>query len=261
MEIPIITENGNSAWPELFPMDKINDIRKNVGERHFSAQMMLRYTPSDKLRLDPGLIQFYSDVFNPNLCTIGEHKITGITMYWDPSIGHSNSDGSVCVLLYRDDKNKTIFLHDMIYLIVPDIAQHPLTYQCNHVIDFMTLHNVSRINIEVNGLGNALPEIMSDVAIKRGVAISVQKITNHANKESRILDAIEPPLTAGRFFAHNRITQTPFCSEMLGWTPFGTADHDDGLDAVAGAISATAIPIRPIGARIQTLHANTNFKI
>lgn len=261
MEIPIIDADGNSAWPDMFPLDKISEIRNSVGERHFSAQMMLKYIPSDKVRLDPGAIRVYYDDFNAHVCSIGENKITGITVYWDPSIGHTYSDGSVCVLLYRDDKNRTVFLHDILYLLVPDNVQQPLTYQCNSVIDFMLLHNVSRINIEVNGLGNALPEIMSDVASKRGVIFSVQKITNHANKESRILDAIEPTLTAGRFYAHHRIMQTPFCAEMLGWTPVGGSEHDDGLDAVAGAISATPIPIRPIGACVQTLHANTNFKI
>lgn len=261
MEIPIIDSDGNAVWPELFPLDKIDEIRKTVGERHFSAQMMLKYVPSDKIRLDPGGIHIYDDDFNQNLCSIGDNKITGITVYWDPAIGRATSDGSVCVLLYRDDKNKNVFVHDILYLMVPDNILQPLTYQCECVIQFMASYNASRINIEVNGLGNALPEIMSDVASRRGFPISIQKIVNHANKESRILDAIEPVLSAGRMFAHDRIMRTPFCAEMLGWTPIGSAEHDDGLDAVAGAISAMPIPIRPIGACVQPIHANTNFKI
>lgn len=37
--------------------------------------------------------------------------------------------------------------------------------------------------------------------------------------------------------------------------------HDDGLDAVAGSILSTPSPVRPLGGRIQTFSANTDFKI
>lgn len=260
LKIPIIDDNGTPTWPELFPAEKIAEIRDTVGLRHFSAQMMLEYIASDKIRLDPGAINIYDDDFDIHKCYLGEKTITGATVYWDPSIGHSGSDNSVCVMLYRDDKNKYIFLHDILYLVVPDEQTHPLTTQCNMVLDFMSKHNMFRINIEVNGLGNALPEIMHDTAIKRGLNITVNRITNHKNKESRILDAIEPVLTSGHLFAHSRISKTPFYSEMLGWA-VDTNCHDDGLDAVAGAINASSIPMRPLGVRVRPITANTNFQI
>lgn len=260
LKIPIVDASGNPAWPQVFPESKISEIKETVGPRHFSAQMMLEYVASDKIRLDPGEVRLYTDEFDGHKCAIGENLVTGVTVYWDPSIGHKNSDGSVCVLLYRDDKNRKLFLHDILYLVVPDDVVQPLTYQCNKVLDFLMRYNLYRINIEVNGLGNALPEIMHDISIKRGTNVFVQKITNHANKESRILDAIEASLASGNLFAHTRITQTPFFSEMLGWTVDG-AEHDDGLDAVAGAIMSMPMPVRPLGARLKPFTANTNFKI
>lgn len=259
--LPIILQNGNSAWPETFPIEKIEELRKNVGEHCFMAQMMLEFTPLEKIRLDPGKIQFYDDEFDYITGKIANWQITGAAIYWDPALGHKNTDSSVCALVFRDDKSHNIFLHDMLYMVVPNECPQPLTYQCDLVLDFLAKYKLHRIAVETNGLGNALPEILNDKIALRGGGITVQKVSNNSKKETRILNAIEPLLGAGRLFAHNRITKTPFISEMLGWVPVGGIGHDDGLDAISGAINCLPIPIRPIGASVHTFRANTNFKI
>ena len=124
------------------------------------------------------------------------------------------------------------------------------------------MHKIQRISIETNGIGIGVPEIMRDCATRRGITIYVNRIQNHKPKSERILNAIEPVLTTGRLHAHTRVRNTPLIAEMLGWTPVGAPGiHDDGLDAVAGAITDTPIPVRARGATIQTFYAKTNFKI
>lgn len=261
LKIPIISAEGTPAWPEMFPLERIDELRNSVGARYFSAQMMLQFIAPDRARLDPDALKLYDTNFNPNTARIGDTNITSATVYWDPSTGRKKSDGSVCVLIYRDDKNKNIFIHDVLYLIVSDEELHPLAKQCEMVLDFLLQHGLRRICIETNGIGNALPEIMRNAAETRNLSISIQKITNHKNKETRILDAIEPILSSGRLHAHRRVQSTPLIAEMLGWTPAGGTTHDDGLDAVAGAICAVPIPIRPLGSLPHTFSANTDFKI
>ena len=97
--------------------------------------------------------------------------------------------------------------------------------------------------------------------MRRGASVVVNKITNHQNKADRILNAIEPVLTTGRLHIHRRVTQTPLISEMIGWMPVGATTHDDGLDAVAGAICAEFTAVHGYGTLMRTLHANTNFKV
>ncbi len=222
---------------------------------------MLEFIAPDRARLDPDALKLYDDEFDPRNAKIGETLITGASVYWDPSTGRKNSDGSVCVLIYRDDKNKNIFIHDIMYLVVADDELHPLAKQCETVLDFITHHGLRRIYIETNGIGNALPEIMRNVAANRNITVNIQKVVNHKNKETRILDAIEPILTSGRLHAHRRVQSTPLIAEMLGWTPMGGVGHDDGLDATAGAICTAVIPIRPIGRAPYTFSAKTDFKI
>ena len=252
---------GNPAWPELFPISRITEMQDTVGRRHFMSQMMLENTGDARVRLDPGALHFYDAEFDATHARIGTDSVTGAALYWDPSGGRRDSDGSVCVQLFRDDKTHRAFIHNVMYLTVADDDTHPLARQCEMVLDFMMRTNMRRIAIETNGIGNALPEIMRDVAVRRGANIYVQKIINHKNKESRILDAIEPILTTGRLYAHRRVQSTPLMSEMLGWSPVGAFGHDDGLDAVAGALAMMPYAVRPQSHRGGVYCANTNFKI
>ena len=261
LKIPIISADGTPAWPELFPLSRLDELRDAVGARYFSAQMMLEYIAPDRARLDPDALHIYSDEFDVTTACIGNAQITGATIYWDPSSGHKKSDSSVCVLLYRDDKTRCVFIHDVKYLIVSDEELHPLARQCEMVIEFMTRARLRRISIETNGIGNALPEIMRDVSSRQNISISINRVTNRIKKETRILDSIEPILTSGRLYAHTRVQSTPLISEMLGWTPIGGTTHDDGLDAVAGALCATPTPIRPLSRGVPIFSANTEFEI
>lgn len=245
----------------MFPVQKIAQMRDIVGVRHFSAQMMLEYVPPDRVRLDPGALRLYSDEFDVRTGKIGEHVITGAAAYWDPSSGRRGRDGSVCVMIYRDDKNRRAFIHDVRYLTVDDDETHPLARQCDMVLDFMAAHHMRRIAVEINGIGNALPEIMRDVAMRRGVAISILPVANSRRKETRILDAIEPMLGTGRLYARDTLQGGALFAEMLGWSPLGAAAHDDGLDALAGGLCITPTPVRASCAASRPYRANTSFKV
>ena len=144
---------------------------------------------------------------------------------------------------------------------VPDDDLYPLATQCSNVLTFMQKHRLTRIAIETNGIGNALPEIIRNIASQKHIPIHITQISNHIRKETRILNAIEPMLSTGRLFMHEKIKQTMLLSEMLAWTPIGSAEHDDGLDAVAGALTINSMPIRPANYVHKLIHANTEFKI
>ncbi len=261
LKIPIMDSTGKPAWPELFPIEKIDQIRETVGDRHFSAQMMLNYIPPDKIRLDPGGIKIYESDFDIRHARIDGHQITGGAIYWDPSGGRRNGDNSVCALIYRDDNNRIVLIHDILYITVPDDTEYPLAYQCECVLEFVKKHHFRTLSLETNGIGNALPEIMRNTISRTGYGIQIRPINNSRRKEDRIIDAMEPLLTTGRLFAHTQISRTPFFSEMLAWTPIGGAEHDDGLDAVSGAIACVPIPIRPYGTTVSRYTANTNFNL
>ena len=261
LKIPIVDASGVPAWPEMFPLSAVEDLQRTVGARHFASQMMLQPVSIERVRLDPGAIHFYDDDFNPQNAHIGDNIITGATVYWDPSLGHTKSDGSVCVIIYRDDKLHRIFVHDVRYLTVDDNDEHPMATQCERVLDFMSQYNMRRINVETNGIGNALPEILRDSAARRGFGLVVSGVVNNKRKSDRIIDTIEPILSTGRLYCATRVQSTPLLAEMIGWSPAGYSTHDDGIDAVAGAILATPTPVHPIARAGRTFVGKTDFLI
>ncbi|MCL2331801.1 MAG: hypothetical protein FWC61_04665 [Proteobacteria bacterium] len=189
-------------------------------------------------------------------------QITGVAAYWDPSSARAGADSSVCALILRDDRARRAFIHDIKYLRINDADIHPMSTQCGMVLDFMETHGLRHIAIEVNGLGNAMPEILRDTAIRRGQALVVQRVINHEKKERRILDALEPLLGTGRLYAHERVRNSPLLDEMADWSPAaGAINRDDGLDAVAGALRLQPIPVRPRGSGVRPLTAKTEFGV
>ena len=172
-----------------------------------------------------------------------------------------NSDGSVCVIVYRDDKTHRVFIHDVVYMSVVDSDEHPMAHQCDTVLRFMSHYSMRKIYVETNGIGNTLPEILRDCALRRETDIVVQRVVNNKRKSDRIIDTLEPLLSTGRLYCASRVRNTPMLSEMIGWSPVSYTTHDDGIDAVAGAIAAIPTPVRPIGRTTQIYSANTKFKI
>lgn len=260
LRIPIMDAAGTPTWPDVFGTDKINEIRTIVGERHFSSQMMLNFVPMDGVRLDPEKIKFYDDDFDSDHARIGNWPINAACVYWDPSSAGRGHDGSVCVILYRDDISRHVFIHDVMYMSPPENIPSPITWQCGTILNLMSRYQMRRIAIETNGIGGTLPEIMRSIARARGIGVVIDPVSNHTNKEIRICDAIEPLLGSGRMHAHTRITKTQLLPEMIGWTPNG-ATHDDGLDAVAGAISCRPMPVRATCNTPTTIYANTEFNL
>ena len=261
LRIPVVDDVGNPVWDALFSLKKIEELREIVGPRYFSSQMMLEYINEEKVCLDPGALHFYLFDFDVRGAKLGDNAITGASVYWDPSGGRTSGDSSVCVLVYRDDKNRRAFIHDIRYLVVNDRDIYPLATQCQTVLEFMQLHGQKRIAIEVNGIGNALPEILLNIASRQNIPVIVKKVVNHIGKKTRILDAIEPLLTTGRLFAHERIKSTPLLSEMLGWIPMVANQNDDGLDAIAGALRLQPMPMRGASQLPRMLTAKTDFKL
>ena len=256
LKIPLVDDTGASAWPDVFPPARIDALRDAVGARHFSAQMMLEFVPAERIRLDPGQLRFYDAEPDFKAACVGTHKITGASMYWDPSMGRRTGDGSVIAFILRDDVSRCAFIHDVQYMRICDGETHPMARQCEMALDIAEKYGVRRLGVETNGLGNALPEILRDVTRRRGGGPAIEQITNHAAKADRILDALEPMLATGRLYAHVRIKATPLLSEMMGWSPIG-AGHDDGLDAVAGALRMRCMPVRAP----RAFNAKTDFDL
>lgn len=248
LRIPVLNKFGESAWPERFPIAKIKKLKERAGPNKFSAQMMLipinytggRLNVDDLIFYDEELS--YSEANNIPLLTIGEKRMLSVSCWWDPSFGKKDKgDFSVIACVFTSDDG-LYRLHDIDFISCPENSKTDnASYQVAEVIEFCKRNHIPAVHIETNGIGKFLPGILRKELNKQGLRIAVYEENSTANKEQRILDAFDAPLSAKALYVHKKIALTPFLTQMREWTPTSYKGKDDALDAVAGCLLSEPI--------------------
>jgi len=258
LRVPVLDAKGDSAWPERFPPSQIAQLKKTGGPRRFGAQMMLQAQPITDAHLAVDNLQWYDDdiIYNEAqgrpVLSIGGRRMVSCSVWWDPAFGRAG-DGSVIAILYGDDTGE-YWLHHLSYLeIDPHSDVDEATQQSRLVAALCRRFYVASITLEINGLGRFLPAILRR---EMGGAAAVVEISSHRPKDLRIVEAFDAVLAARALHVHRSVSLTPFLQEMRDWKP-GTHTRDDGLDAVAGALSQQ--PVR-IGSQPSTGRIYQNWQ-
>ncbi len=246
LTIPVVDKDGASAWPERFTADDIARMRVAAGPHKFASQMMLTPTNIAEGRLDPGALQFYSGRvhFSKELqmLYLNGRRVVSCSAWWDPAFGRSG-DSSVLAVIFTDDEGKR-HLHRVEYITVDNgNDDSEAEQQCRKVAFIAQLLFVPCVTVETNGIGKFLPTILKKELAKNRVSCGVAGVSSTRAKDLRILEAFDAPLAARSLYAHDSVRQTPLMTEMQEWRPGVRGQRDDGLDAVAGALSLAPIKL------------------
>ncbi len=272
--VPVVNQDGASAWPDRFPADEVEAMRRRVGPSVFASQMLLQPQRPEAARLDPATMQRYDDEVDlvernrqPQL-SIGGVRMVAASTWWDPAYGgHKKGDGSTIAVVFIDAEGR-YWLHRILYLKVdPTSSVDPATQQCRQVAKLLAELHLPSVTLESNGIGGFLPGILRRELTRQGVSASVVSASSRTNKGQRILAALEAPLAADMIRAHGSVWRTPLIGEMREWHP-ASRGHDDRLDAFAGAVAAAPVRLplttRQVGTdwhRAQAVKAATDFTI
>ncbi|MCL2439729.1 MAG: hypothetical protein FWD15_04435 [Alphaproteobacteria bacterium] len=249
LRIPI-EKDGVPAWPERFGKEKIESLRARVGDQKFMSQMMLVPVRKTGTMFDASALRFYSDellVKEANgaiAFAIGGARIVQQSCWWDPSYASAGGDFSVIASVMLDDMGRR-FVHDVLYIANVEDESVSCASQCGAVVEFLRRNFAPRVNVESNGIGKFLPEMLREKIALAGIECAVVAKNSKVNKAVRIADAFDACISSGRISFHERLKDTPFYSEFLEWSP-ESRTHDDGMDAVAGALgeSPAVMPSR-----------------
>ncbi|HYD69896.1 phage terminase large subunit [Azospirillum sp.] len=251
--LPVV-DKDRSAWPERFPLEHVERIRRRSGPNKFASQMLLQPVPASASRLDPDDLRpyrhelVYHEGQGQAMLTLNGVRLMSATAWWDPSCAAPDEDGrppgddSVVAAVFTDAAGNH-HLHRVLYLRIDrnDPTQRAVQ-QCRAVTAFVRDLNLPGIYVEQNGLGRFLPEQLRAEMRRAGVAASVIGVTSTKPKAKRILEGFDARLAAGRLHAHVSLWDTPFIREMREWRPQGRSGvRDDALDAVAGCLLAEPI--------------------
>lgn len=250
--IPVLDARGRNRWPERFPSDKLEEIRRHSGPAKFDSQMLLRPRSVEQTRLDPQrLIRYaaeldYREGNGEATLAIAGRRMVSASGWWDPAYGSPGSGDASVVAVVFVDGDGTYWLHAIQYLAHDPALTGELdeaSQLCRQVARFADQHRLPSITLETNGLGRFLPALLRREINRQRVPCPVVEHTSHRNKDQRILDAFDPLLAAGMLRAHDRVWATPFIEEMREWRP-GQRCRDDGLDAVSGCLLSEPVRLR-----------------
>ncbi len=244
LALPLLDARGRSRWPERFPPERIEAIRRRTGPNKFASQMMLTPVNVADGRLDPDRLRVYDDELvyaetnRQATLTLGGRRLVSASCWWDPAYGSpGRGDASVIAAVFTDEGGD-YWLHRVRYLehdpaTVAEVDE--ATQQCRQVAAFGRDLWLPAVTLETNGLGRFLPGLLRRELAAAGLACAVVEVATTRAKDLRIVDAFDAVLAARRLHAHRSVWDTPFIAEMREWRP-GDGGRDDGLDAVTGCL-------------------------
>lgn len=276
LTLPVLDEQGTSRWPDRFPDEAIEEIRRSSGEARFRSQMLLVPTHLQNIRLVPERLVRYEDelvVLRGNgaeALSLQGRRITALACFWDPAAGRPDTGDSSVIAVVFNDGDGGYWLHAIRYLPpVPDGGDQTRTERmCADVIAFLEDNEVDVVEVEQNGVGTFLPDELKVRLRRKGSSIRVMPRNTSREKNERIMQTLDPMLSHGALRAHARIWDTPLVREMREWLPTSKRNRDDGLDAVTACLEclparrapAIAGLTRPTWrAATTTMRAQTEF--
>lgn len=242
---------GN-AWPERFDRKELQRRRRECRTLNaWDSQYMLEAKPVGNIRLDPALIVPYDVEPQVQIANgearmlLGDVQIVSATLRLDPASGKPKSDVSALCLVLQDGAGR-IYWHRAIglygELAEVDGAGAIRGGQVDQVCDLLQQFQLTRVDVETNGIGGHVPSILRGAIRRRGLPCSVREVASTGNKNKRILAALEPPLRSGYLWAHVSVLEVVE-HQMRDWNPAISDQPDDYLDAAAGAIAAEPVRI------------------
>lgn len=232
------------AWPERFDRSEMALRRtkcKTIGE--WDSQYQLHSKPITDVRLDPERMIAY-DVEpvirsgnGQTMMFLGKVQLVGASAYWDCALGKVDSDASAFSILFTDEAGR-------LYWHRAEGLTGDLDAQCEQIRAQVIKYQLPRVVVELNGPGGFVPPILRRHLAGTGCGVGEEY--SSVNKNKRILDAFEPPLSSGFLWAHVSVLDGPVSNQMREFNPEVTSQPDDYIDSGAGAIRQTPVRIGKI---------------
>lgn len=246
---------GGCAWPERFTREEVEFKRKECRTlNEWDSQYQLHAKPLTEVRLNPERMIEYA--IEPRvewrnkqpIMLLGSVQIVGASAWWDCSLGKVTSDASAFTLVLTDQRGH-LYWH-VAEGLTGELAEFDAAgkikagqvVQVRHLVE---KYSIPRVTVETNGPGGFVPNILRQAL--KGLSCAVVEEHATGNKQQRILDAFEPPLSSRFLWAHSRVLDGPVWDQMKDFNPAVTNQPDDYLDSGAGAIAATPVRIGRIG--------------
>ncbi len=210
---------GEALWPQRWPIEEMERVKKSLEPYWWLAQYQQQPSQHEHSEWPDS---YFKDCWARMIPD--PENIAYRVIFLDPSLGRTDkSDYSAFVTL-------TVMDHGLIY-VEGDLERRDLVQIADDAIDHCRQVEPVAMGVEVNGF-HALKELIQQRA--GGVGLPLASITQHKNKLARIRLGVGPLLAAKRLKFLEGALGTKLLVDQL--KDFPLADHDDGPDALEGAL-------------------------
>lgn len=245
---------AGNAWPERFVRSDIEQRRKDTRTLNaWDSQYQMEAKPVGETRLDPDRMREYDllpvvrYINREAVMMLGQTRIVGACARWDVALGKLKADASALSLVLTDAGGS-------LYWQVAEGLTGDLDDQCRRVRALVMQYSIPAITVETNGAGGFVPARLRKHLAGQGepgkmlpsVVCGVLEDHSTINKQRRILDAFEPPLSMRVLWCHSSVRDGPAYDQMKEFNPLSTTQPDDYIDSAAGAIADTPVRIGQI---------------
>lgn len=238
-------------WPERFTAAEMEKRRKETRTvNEWDSQYQLHSKPIGESRLDPERIREYNvqpEIRYANRTAsmwLGSQQIVGAVAWWDVATGKAKADASAFSLVLTDARGH-LYWH-VCQGLIGDLAEFDerdkiTGGQVVQIRELVVRYQIPQVVVEVNGPGSFAGKLLRQAL--KGTGCGVREEFTITNKQKRILDAYEAPLSSRFLWAHSDVLDGPAYDQMRDFNPAVTNQPDDFIDSGAGAISETPVRI------------------
>lgn len=227
-------------WPEVEPYYDLMKKYVQIGRKAFYSEKQNEpFDPSSQLfNMDAAL--YFSIDYRTQLLTCPERQIEirredlyNVIAYHDPAMGDSEGDYAAIVVVGKDRNGYYYVLDAYIGREYPD-------QQIEAAFNLYRKWQYSRIIVESNGFQMLVRDNYNKRFENEADSPLVQSSNNSENKIERIA-TLQPHITNGHLL-FNETLPVEFIRQLHH---FPSATHDDGPDALNGAVNALSRSVHP----------------
>jgi len=204
-------------WEAKEPYYNLMLQRIADGPAAFSSEKQNEPLSDDERRFLPEWIQYYddTDIVGKELYVVG---------FVDPSMGKQGGDYSAIVTLASD-------YNYQIYILDADIAKRHPDIIALDVIAKHRIYHYKDFGVEINQFQEFFKDTLQKKLEDEKLEIPIKGVKTHTDKILRI-QSLQPDIKNGR--VKFRRDQQKLIEQLVN---FPSADHDDGPDALEGAMT------------------------
>jgi predicted phage terminase large subunit-like protein len=213
-----IQDDGTSLWPERFPIEYLEKIKKKHADEGMLSTFYMEYqnepVSEDDCQFKREMIRYYTDD------DIKDKKLSYITTCDLAITEKSYGDFSVIITVGWDRETGDGYVREYVR------RRMPLSDSADFIIAHKLRYNPDKIGIERGTLEKALNPTLEQKRIERGVFLRLETVTA-GNKYERIM-GLEPKFMSGKIYIKREMVE--LIDELLR---FPNGKHDDLIDALA----------------------------